>query len=207
MIKLQNIYKSFSEKKVLDDFNLEIKPNQKVILRGRSGGGKSTILSLIAGFGKPDSGKIEIKNEQISKLTDSYCSQFRLANIGFVFQKFNLISSLSVFDNITLPLIPLDLSFDELEDRAKKILAQFDMQDYLHTKVSNLSGGEEQRVAIARALINNPTILLADEPTANLDEKLANEFLEFIKTQSNLTILIATHDELFFNQGFKEIKL
>jgi putative ABC transport system ATP-binding protein len=207
MIKLQNINKTYNDKKVLDNFNLEISKNETIILRGRSGGGKSTILSLMAGFSKPQSGEVEISGEKITKLNDNFASNFRLENIGFVFQKFNLIKNLSVLENVTLPLIPLNLSFDELEDRAIKVLEQFDMQEYLHTKVSNLSGGEEQRVAISRALINNPKILLADEPTANLDERLANEFLEFVKNSSNLTIVIATHDELFFNQGFKEIRL
>ena len=204
MIKVTNLTKIFNKNKpnehiALKDISFYINPKELVLLKGESGSGKSTLLSLIAGLLKPTSGDIEIEGEKIAKLPDNFSAIFRLEKIGFIFQKFNLIPTLSVFDNIILPLIPSKLSQKEIENKAKKVMQKFSIEHKKDTLAKQLSGGEQQRVAIARALINNPKIILADEPTANLDKQLSYDFLEFVKElkRDGKTVLIATHDPIF----------
>ena len=205
MIQLKNIYKVYENDIVaLDDINLEFFEGELVILKGVSGSGKSTILSLIAGLLKPTSGDVLVDNKHISKLPDHFCSQYRRDNIGFIFQKYNLIPTLSVKDNILLPLVPLNLDEKELHVKLEKVMKMFQIEHKKSVIVKNLSGGEQQRTAIARANVNNPKIILADEPTANLDEKLSREFIKILKELKSLnkTIIIATHDPLFFDLDF-----
>lgn len=205
MIILKNIIKKYkinnSEIVALNDINLEILQGETIVLKGASGSGKSTILSIIANMTKPTSGEVMVKNMYISKFSDDFSSKYRLENIGFIFQKYNLIPNLTVLNNIILPLIPLNLDEDFIEKRVFELLDFFQIKDKKDIEVRKLSGGEQQRVAIARSLVNNPDIILADEPTANLDEKLSLEFianLEELK-KLNKTIIIATHDSLFFD--------
>lgn len=205
MIKLEKINKIFANDfHALKDISLHVRKGELVILKGASGSGKSTILSLIAGLSKPSSGEVVVKEERISKLPDDFASLFRRENIGFIFQKFNLIEDLSVRDNIIIPLIPS--SFDEslIDKRVEALLTQFDISEKKEELVRNLSGGQQQRVVIARALINEPSIIIADEPTANLDEKLSLDFVEFLKLlkSEGKTIVLATHDPLFFDLPF-----
>ena len=205
MIKLFNISKIYEKNIVaLEDVNLTFEEGKLTILKGVSGSGKSTILSLIAGLVKPSSGEVIVDEKKISKIPDHFVSQFRQKNIGFVFQKYNLISSLSVAENILLPLVPLNLSRLECEERLVRVLKLFNIEDKRDKLVKNLSGGEQQRTAIARANINMPKIILADEPTANLDEKLSLEFIEILRDlkSQNRTIIVATHDPLFFKLDF-----
>ena len=209
MIKLKNITKEYLTNKTqivtaLKDINLNFKEGELIILKGVSGSGKSTILSLIAGLSKPTSGEIIVDNERISKLTDNFAALFRRKNIGFIFQKYNLIPNLSVEDNIILPLTPSNLDEKLITNQLNKVLQQFNIKDKQKRLIQNLSGGEQQRVAIARAYINNPKIILADEPTANLDEKLSLEFIDILKDlkSQNKTIIVATHDPLFFELDF-----
>jgi len=206
MIKLENVKKIFQSNKstqviALDNINLSIKEGKVIILKGPSGSGKSTILSLIAALSKPTSGVVYVDNKKISKLSDDFASNYRRDNIGFIFQKYNLIANMSVRDNILLPLIPLNLDVKDAQDKLDRVMKLFSIHHKSNEIVKNLSGGEQQRVAIARANINNPKIILADEPTANLDEKLSLNFIEIIKELKSLnkTIIIATHDPLFFN--------
>ena len=205
MIKLRNVSKNFYINRqniiALKDINLDIKQNELVVLKGKSGSGKSTLLSLVAALSKPTTGEIIVDGEYISKLSDDFASKFRLKNIGFIFQKYNLINEFSVFENIIAPLIPLNLSKNEVEKKLDNLLREFGIFDKKFTKVKLLSGGEQQRVAICRSLVNNPKIILADEPTANLDKKLSLEFIEILKKlkQKQKTIVVATHDELFFD--------
>jgi putative ABC transport system ATP-binding protein len=216
MIKLENVTKSyevssFEQVIALDRVSLEIKEGEYVVLKGASGSGKSSILSLIAGLSKPTSGVVEVSQKSIAKLSDSFASKFRLEHIGFVFQRYNLIPALSVYQNIITPLIPLNLSQEEIESRVSRVLKLFHIESKRDITVKNLSGGEQQRVAISRAYINRPKIILADEPTANLDKKLSLEFMEMIerlKEEGN-TIVVATHDPLFFGLDCvdKEIEL
>lgn len=205
MIQLKNITKIYDKNVVaLDDVSLRLEEGEIVVLKGVSGSGKSTMLSLIAGLAKPTTGEVIVDGKKISKLADHFAALFRQANIGFVFQKYNLINTLSVAENILLPLVPLNLEKQELESRLRSVLALFNISDKRDTIVKKLSGGEQQRVAIARANINNPKIILADEPTANLDEKLSLEFIEMLKElqSQKRTIVIATHDPLFFSLDF-----
>lgn len=205
MIKLMNISKLYEKNVVaLDDVNIEFKEGELIVLKGVSGSGKSTILSLIAGLTKPTSGEVMVDEKKISKIADHFVSSFRQENIGFVFQKYNLINSLSVAENILLPLVPLNLPKKELEKRLSGVLKLFNIESKRYTLVKNLSGGEQQRTAIARANINTPKIILADEPTANLDEKLSLEFIDILRNlkSQNRTIVVATHDPLFFELDF-----
>ena len=184
MIKLKNITKKYEINKnniitALDNINLEFKEGELVVLKGSSGSGKSTILSLIAAL-------------------------YRRDNIGFIFQKYNLIPNLPVQANILLPLIPSNPEEFEVEEKLSKVIKIFNIEHKKDAIVKNLSGGEQQRVAIARAHINDPKIIIADEPTANLDEKLSLNFIQILKElkKSNKTIIVATHDPLFFDLDF-----
>ena len=209
MIKITNLTKIFHENSkkefyALKDINLEIKKSSCVILKGVSGSGKSTLLSLIATMQKPTSGEIQINNDLVSKLPDLHASNFRGRKIGFVFQSFNLFNELNVNDNVSIPLIPQGLSQKEINEKVDIALK---LANILHKKdelVHNLSGGEKQRCAIARALVNNPDILLCDEPTANLDLDNSQKFIEILKELKTLnkTIIIATHDPIFDNLEF-----
>ncbi|MFA5233275.1 MAG: ABC transporter ATP-binding protein [Sulfurimonas sp.] len=206
MIELKNITKIYEESKessvtALKNINLTIKEGELVVLRGASGSGKSTILSLIASLAKPTSGEVVVDELRVSKLFDSFASAYRRESIGMIFQKYNLIPSLSVSENIILPLVPLNLHVKEVEDKLLSVLEKFHIAHKASALVKNLSGGEQQRVAIARANINNPKIILADEPTANLDEKLSLHFIEILRElkRDGKTIIVATHDPLFFD--------
>ena len=184
----------------LKSINLHVKEGELVVLKGSSGSGKSTILSLIAALSKPTSGEVIVGGDRISKLPDNFASDFRRHSIGFVFQKYNLIPTLSVKDNIILPLVPMNLDEKEIEEKLSRVLKMFHIEHKKNQLVKNLSGGEQQRVAISRANINNPKIIIADEPTANLDEKLSLHFIDIVKElkAQGKTIVIATHDPLFF---------
>ena len=209
MIQFININKIFNQGEkdeihALKKINFNVNENEFILLRGASGSGKSTILSIVGGLIKPTDGEVIVDGKSIAKLPDKFSSLLRREKIGFIFQKFNLISDLSVYDNIIIPLIPGKLSRTEIESKVDKLLSDFSLNDKKNILVKKLSGGEQQRVAIARALINNPKIILADEPTANLDEKLSNDFIEIIKKlkSNGITILLASHDPLFNSLGF-----
>ena len=209
MIELKDITKIYEVNKnnkvtALSEINLKIQEGELVVLKGSSGSGKSTILSLIAALSKPTSGEVIVDEKKISKLPDNFASLYRRDNIGFIFQKYNLIPTLSVEDNILLPLVPTNPDADELSLKLDAVMKKFHIEHKKDAIVKNLSGGEQQRVAIARANINNPKIIIADEPTANLDEKLSLHFKEILKELKALgkTIVVATHDPLFFDLDF-----
>lgn len=205
MIILKNITKIYEINKnnsvtALDNINLNIKEGELVVLKGVSGSGKSTVLSLIASLTKPTRGEVIVDGQRVSKLPDNFASDYRQRSIGFIFQKYNLIPTLSVEENILLPLVPTNPNEDEARAKLDRVMEIFDIVDKKSTMVRNLSGGEQQRVAIARAIINDPKIVIADEPTANLDEKLSLDFIEMLRglKSSGKTIVVATHDPLFF---------
>lgn len=209
MIEFKNVTKTFildnkDEITAIRNIDLHIKKGEIILLEGPSGSGKSTILSLIAALSKPTSGEVLVSGKRISKLSDNFTSMFRRENIGFIFQKFNLIPTITAKENVIIPLIPSNPDVMTLESHLHELFEKFSMQSKMNILVKNLSGGEQQRVAIARALVNNPSIIIADEPTANLDKKLSMEFIEIIKKlkDGKNTIIIASHDPLFFDLDF-----
>lgn len=208
MIEIKNVTKIFNEKQaneliVLKNFNLKIQKSKLVLLKGVSGSGKSTILSLIAGLYRPNIGEIIVKNQSLSKLSLNYLSRFRRKNIGIIFQNFNLIPTLSTLDNILLPTL---VDKEKKQNYANLLLEKFKLKDKSKILIKNLSGGEQQRVAIIRALINQPDIILADEPTANLDKKLSLELLDYLlfMKETNKTIIVATHDSLLLESKLSD---
>ncbi|MBD3824069.1 MAG: ABC transporter ATP-binding protein [Epsilonproteobacteria bacterium] len=209
MIELKNVTKIYhtqggEQVDALLGIDLVIPSGSVVVLRGESGSGKSTLLSLIAALSKPTSGEVIVDERQISKLPDNFASIYRGENIGFVFQRYNLIPSLSVAENIIVPLIPHNLERKIIEEKLMRVMKLFSIEHKESAVVRNLSGGEQQRVAIARACVNDPKIILADEPTANLDAALSRNFLEILRVlkSQGKTIVIATHDPIFFDQDF-----
>lgn len=208
MIKIENLSKSFYQEKnettILKDINLHIQKGECVVLKGVSGSGKTTLLSLMAGLDKPSKGKVLINQEPISKLPDLFASKLRASRIGMIFQHFNLFEHLCVKENVTIPLIPSQLSMKEIN---KKVDTAMSLANISHKKeliASHLSGGEKQRTAIARALVAQPDIILCDEPTANLDKENSLLFIKIIETLHGMgkTIVIATHDPLFEQLNF-----
>ena len=206
MIDVKNVTKIFhpgrpDEMRALEDVSFSVKQNELVLLVGPSGSGKSTLLSIIAALQKPTSGEVVVAGERVSMLPEDFAALYRRHRIGFIFQKFNLIPTLSVFDNVVVPLIPEKVSEKELRRRAERVMEEFDIAHKADTLAKNLSGGEQQRTAIARALVADPPVVLADEPTANLDERLSRRFLEYLKRikEEGKTVVIATHDPIFFD--------
>ncbi len=204
MIELNHVskiynYKTPKEVVALEDVNLSIPEGAFVLLMGPSGSGKSTLLSLIGGLTRPTKGSVIVDGEYVSKLPDHFAALFRRQKIGFIFQKFNLIEDLSVLDNVVLPLVPTSMPYHEIKKRAEEVMQRFSIAHKSATPVSKLSGGEQQRVAIARSLVNDPPIILADEPTANLDAKLVDRFFDILQElkKQGKTLVVATHDPRF----------
>ena len=209
MIKVNNLNKVFNEntKKefhALKDINIEIQTSSCVILKGVSGSGKSTLLSILGALSKPSSGDVIINDDSIAKLPDLHSSLFRAKNLGFIFQSYNLFNELNVEENISIPLVPLDFTQKEINKKVDVALKLANIEHKKDETVSNLSGGEKQRTAIARALVNNPDIILCDEPTANLDNENSLKFIEVMRKlkKLNKTIIIATHDPIFDKLDF-----
>jgi putative ABC transport system ATP-binding protein len=182
---------------VLKDINLEIDRSEFVALTGPSGSGKSTLLNLVGGLCKPTQGKITVCGQSINHMDESELAVFRRKHIGLVFQSFNLLPNLTAVENVALPLMFAGITVSERKRRAQDILELMGLSDRLNHKPTELSGGQQQRVSIARALINEPILLLADEPTGNLDSKTSAEIMELfmnIKNETGQTCLMVTHD-------------
>ena len=183
----------------LKNINLDVNNGELVILKGVSGSGKSTLLSLIALLQKPTSGEILIDGTNIAKLPDAFCSEFRHKRLGLVFQNFNLIEGLSVYENLLAPFALTNFKANVREGMIKKALELANISHKRDENVSNLSGGERQRCAVARALSMDADIILADEPTANLDRDNARAFLGLLESFKALkkSVIVATHDSIF----------
>ena len=206
---MKNVSKSFTHASqemfhALQNITLTIEDAQCVVLSGISGSGKSTLLSIIGAIMRPTSGSVEIDGNNIVSLSDYHLSHYRNKTIGYVTQSFHLFESLSVRDNLLAPLVINDLSSSEIENMIENALKKANILHKADKKVSTLSGGEKQRCLIARALVNDPSIILCDEPTASLDKKNSLEFIEIIRALKALgkTIIIATHDPLFEQLDF-----
>ncbi|MBI4793503.1 MAG: ABC transporter ATP-binding protein [Deltaproteobacteria bacterium] len=191
------------EMKALEQASLAINRGEMTVLKGPSGSGKTTLLSIIGCMCRPTAGRVVVKGRDVAKLPERFLTQIRRQTFGFIFQQFNLIRDISVQENVALPCYPADTGFAEIRRRVEAMLARFGIAAKKNLKVRKLSGGEQQRVAIARALINDPEIIIADEPTAHLDLELAAELLAMLDDlrRDGRTIIIATHDPLIFDHG------
>lgn len=195
---LRKVYRMGKETIVaLNHIDLEIKEGEICCLFGTSGSGKSTLLNMLAGLEKPTKGSIKIKNKRIDLLNETHLATFRQKYIGFVFQSYNLIPSLTALENVSLPLIFQGIPKVKREKHAKEMLKAVGLNKRLHHKPKEMSGGQQQRVSIARAFVNRPAILFADEPTGNLDTHTTIEVMEMIRNiarQYNQTLIIVSHD-------------
>jgi putative ABC transport system ATP-binding protein len=217
VIELSNVTKAFSLGKgdrftAVEDVSLTIEPQRLTVLKGPSGSGKTTLMTLIGCMARPTSGRIWLRgvgalplaggtNEgdvETSGLPERFLTEIRRRTFGFIFQQFNLVRGISVLENVMLPAYPGGEAHGAIRRRAAELLEMFSISRHAASKVDWLSGGEMQRVAIARALINNPRIIIADEPTAHLDTRLSREFMEIVGQfkASGKTILIASHDPI-----------
>jgi putative ABC transport system ATP-binding protein len=220
VIELSHVTKSFNVGKsnqftAVDDVSLALEPGKLTILKGPSGSGKTTLLSLIGCMSRPSSGRIRLRGVRtafltteereggfdISSLPERFLTEIRRTTFGFIFQQFNLIRGISALENVMLPAYPTLESHAAFQARAKELLRLFDISRHAASRVEWLSGGELQRVAIARALINDPAVIIADEPTAHLDSKLSREFMEIVATfkAQGKTVLIASHDPIAYD--------
>lgn len=210
MIKAENIRKSYGTLEVLKGVSLEVKPHEVVSIVGQSGAGKTTLLQILGTLSVMDSGKLTINGEQVSSFDDNRLSDFRNRRIGFVFQFHHLLPEFSALENVMMPALIARRPTTEVEQEAKKLLELMNLKDRLSHKPSALSGGEQQRVAIARALINRPALLLADEPSGNLDSKNRDEIHSlFFRLREELgqTTIIVTHDDGLASMADRKITM
>jgi len=201
ILHLENIIKSYylgkQELPVLKGINMDILKNDYVALMGPSGSGKSTLMNILGCLDSPTGGKYILNGKDVSSMSDNELAAVRNKEIGFVFQQFNLLPRLSALENVALPLVYAGISKKQRQERAEAVLAKVNLQDRMHHKPNELSGGQCQRVAIARALINNPSIILADEPTGNLDSKTSHEIMQILGKihEEGNTVILVTHEE------------
>ncbi|NOT93114.1 MAG: ABC transporter ATP-binding protein [Ferruginibacter sp.] len=201
MIHLEDIRKSYylgkQELQVLKGISMDVFKNEYVALMGPSGSGKSTLMNILGCLDSPTGGKYILNGKDVSRMPDNDLAEVRNQEIGFVFQQFNLLPRLTALENVALPLVYSGVSKKERLERANEVMAKVKLEDRSHHKPNELSGGQCQRVAIARALINNPSIILADEPTGNLDSKTSYEIMDIlgkIHADGN-TVILVTHEE------------
>ena len=203
MLELANIRKVFNQGQhneywALKGIDLEIPPARVSVLKGPSGSGKTTLLTILGCLARPTEGRVRLNGEDISGLPERFLTEIRRRTFGFIFQQFNLIRGLSAIENIILPGYPGGTPRAQLLARAEALLADLQLAHRRDAKVEWLSGGEQQRVAICRALINDPEVLIADEPTANLDSTLSAEFLAILRrlAEAGRTVILTSHDPL-----------
>jgi lipoprotein-releasing system ATP-binding protein len=210
MLIAQNITKSYGDLKILKGVNLKVEKGEIVSIVGASGAGKSTLLHIIGSLDKPDQGGVEINNIEITSLNAKNLSAFRNKNIGFIFQFHHLLPEFTALENICIPAFIAKKSKVETEKRAMELLAILGLTERAHHKPSAMSGGEQQRVAVARALINQPDLILADEPSGNLDSQHAKELHQLffdLRDQFNHTFIIVTHNEELANMADRKITM
>ncbi|OGU19179.1 MAG: ABC transporter ATP-binding protein [Geobacteraceae bacterium GWF2_54_21] len=208
MIVLNQVSKVFNKGRQnefvsLREISIMIPRQQVTVLKGPSGSGKTTLLSIIGGMSRPTSGRVTLDGRETTSLPERFLAALRRETFGFIFQQFNLINGISILENVMLPAVPNGERHATLKGRALELLAMFGLEARAATRVELLSGGEMQRVAIARALINNPRVIIADEPTAHLDSKLSGELITIMERlkQEGRTIIMASHDPLVCNAG------
>jgi putative ABC transport system ATP-binding protein len=214
MIQLKSVVKTYrmgSETlSVLDGVNLDIKEGEFVAVMGPSGSGKSTLANVIGGLDRATSGSVTVDGEELTKLSDTRLSEYRNRKIGFVFQSFNLLPSYSTLENVEIPLILAGVGSKVRNEKAREYLKVVGLEHRYSHKPNQLSGGERQRVCIARALINDPKIIIADEPTGNLDSKKTAEIISLLKvlnSEEKLTLIVITHDPAVAREAHRILKL
>ncbi len=195
---LEKVFRTRFSKEVtraLQDVDFKVDENEFIAIMGESGSGKTTLLNILATLEKPTNGSVILNGEEITKIKESKLAEFRLKNLGFVFQDFNLLDTLSVKDNIFLPLVLGRVNYQEMEKRITRLAPKLHIEELLEKRPFELSGGQKQRVAIARSLITNPQLLLADEPTAALDYRNSEDILNLFEdiNKDGQTILMVTH--------------
>ncbi len=214
VIKTENLVKIYNSSvapvKAINNVNLEFMEGEFSAIVGPSGSGKTTFLNLIGGLDKPTEGKIIIDGQDISNLSDSKLINFRLKNIGFVFQSYNLIPVLTAKENVSFIMLLQNRSKKEMDDRAEELLRQVGLEDKINVRPTKLSGGQQQRVAVARALASRPKFILADEPTANLDTKSALNLLDImsrLNKEEKITLIFSTHDQRVIERARRVVTL
>jgi len=193
----ENLSKTYGELAVVKDVSLSVKDGEFVSLIGKSGCGKTTLLSLLSGLERPTKGQVMLNGKEITDASEDELALFRRDNVGFIFQSFNLIPTLSAWENVALPLFPIPMTEAERRHRATQLLEQMEMGHRIEHLPSALSGGEKQRVAIARSLINHPKIVFADEPTGNLDTATGDAIMAILNKlhmEQGMTMLMVTHE-------------
>jgi putative ABC transport system ATP-binding protein len=202
VIELKNVWKIYEmgdvQVKALRGINIVVKKGEFVSIMGPSGSGKSTCVNMVGCLDVPTKGSVILDGKDISTLSESELAQIRGKKIGFIFQKFNLINTLTAIENVMLPMTFQGIPFEERYERALKLLKLVELDDRIDHRPNELSGGQQQRVAIARSLSNNPEVIIADEPTGNLDSKTGNIVMDFLKKMNRdegKTIIMVTHDE------------
>ena len=213
LINLSDIYKIYNvggeEVRALDGVDLTIKNNEYLAIMGPSGSGKSTMMNMIGCLDTPTSGIYHFEGEEVHIMDDAQLASIRNRKIGFVFQTFNLLPKASALNNVEIPLVYANIRKEKRIEMASKALKDVGLEDRMHHKPNELSGGQRQRVAIARALVNNPSIILADEPTGNLDSKSGHEImgiLDHLHSKGN-TIILVTHEDDIANHANRTIRL
>ena len=213
IIQLNNIWKVYQmgqvEVPALRGVSLAVKKGEFLSIRGRSGSGKSTLVNMVGCLDTPTKGHVLLEGHDIEKLTESRLAQIRGKKIGFIFQQFNLINTLSALENVMLPMIFQEMNKENRFKRGRKLLQLVELSERMHHKPTELSGGQQQRVAIARALANDPEVILADEPTGNLDTKTGNIVVDFLKKlhKKGKTIIMVTHDDYLSRVAQRKITL
>jgi putative ABC transport system ATP-binding protein len=214
MYTLENVTKTYRQSRrtvtALDGVSLEIPAGQMVAIQGPTGGGKSTLLQLLGALERPSSGSVVLGESNLSTLGDSRLARIRAHEVGFVFQGFNLIPTLTAQENVETALAPLGLSRSERRARAVAALEGLGLGDRLTHLPTELSGGQQQRVAIARALVKNPDVLLADEPTGNLDEETRDEIMDVLQNlwrEKGLTLIVVTHDSAVARRAERRLRI
>jgi len=210
VIKTKDIHKSYGSLEVLKGIDLEIKKGEVISIVGASGAGKSTLLHLIGTLDRPSSGNIYFNNEEVSLLNDEKLSAFRNKHIGFVFQFHHLLPEFTALENVCIPAFIAGVKKKEAVEKAKSLLDYLKLSDRLEHKPAELSGGEQQRVAVARALINDPSVVLADEPSGNLDSASAVELHELffqLREKFKQTFVIVTHNDQLANMADRKITI
>mgnify|MGYP001398036163 FL=1 len=210
MIELQNIYKSYNQVYVLDDINFKVTKNEIIAIEGSSGAGKTTLLKIIGKIEKPDAGNIMFKEKNITKLDSKKLQKFRNNNIGFVFQFHHLMPEFTALENICMPALLSNRDKIETQKKALELMNFLKIEKKQNSYPDFMSGGEKQRVAIARALINNPDLILADEPSGNLDTKQSKEIYNLfnsLRKEFDQTFIIVTHDKELSKMSDKKIVL